>query len=263
MVASEARLEARVLLQVALNKDRAWLLAHGNDALDAEAHNRFETLLTRRLRGEPIAYIVGAREFYGLQFRVTPATLIPRPDTETLVEAALARMAAGSACSVLDLGTGSGAIAIAIAAARPQAEVTAVDRSSDALQVAQDNALRLNTANVTLLQSDWFSALDNRCFDLIVSNPPYIAADDLHLQQGDLRFEPVTALAAGADGLDCIRVIVAEAKTHLCPRGWLLLEHGYDQAAQVRALLRDAGYDEVASLCDLAAIERITLGRLG
>ena len=263
MVASEARLEARVLLQAALNKDRAWLLAHGNNALDAEAHNRFETLLTRRLRGEPIAYIVGTREFYGLQFRVTPATLIPRPDTETLVEAALARMAADSACSVLDLGTGSGAIAIAIAAARPQAKVTAVDRSSDALQVAQDNAKCLNIVNVALLQSDWFSALDNRRFDLIVSNPPYIAADDLHLQQGDLRFEPLTALAAGADGLDCIRVIVAEAKTHLYPRGWLLLEHGYDQAAQVRALLGDAGYDEVTSLCDLAAIERITLGRLG
>ncbi len=252
-----------MLLQAALDTDRAWLLAHGNDVLDTAAHKRFETLLIRRLRGEPVAYIIGRREFYGLEFSVTPATLIPRPDTETLVEATLARMAPGSSCSVLDLGTGSGAIAIAIAAARPQARVIAVDRSSDALQVAQDNARRLNTTNVALLQSDWFSALDSCRFDLIVSNPPYIEADDTHLQQGDLRFEPMSALAAGPDGLDCIRVIVAEAKTHLHPRGWLLLEHGYDQAAQVRKLLLDAGYTEVASLCDLAAIERVTLGRLG
>ena len=212
------------------------------------------------MEGEPVAYLLGEREFYGLKFKVTTATLIPRPETELLVELSLQLILPQSTCRVLDLGTGSGAIALSIAHARPRANLVAVDASSAALEVAEFNTRRLGLHNVKLLQSDWFSALHGECFDIIASNPPYIAADDAHLVQGDVRFEPLTALASGADGLDDIRRIAAQAKTHLHANGRLLLEHGYGQAGQVRALLKQAGYTGVFSVPDLAGIERVSGG---
>ena len=217
-------------------------------------------LLERRLGGEPIAYLLGEREFYGLTFKVSPATLIPRPETELLVELALQRIPQLGARRVLDLGTGSGAIALSIAHARPNAEVVAVDASAAALEVAQFNTQQLALGNVRLLQSDWYAALHGERFDMIVSNPPYIAAGDAHLAQGDVRFEPSSALVSGTDGLDDIRRICAQAKAHLKSKGWLLFEHGYDQAAPVRALLRQAGFAEVFSARDLAGIERVSGG---
>jgi release factor glutamine methyltransferase len=256
--AREARLEARLLMQAALGKDHAWLLAHEHDHFDAPALTLFTTALERRLKGEPIAYILGKREFYGLELQVTPDTLIPRPDTETLVEAALKLTPADSSCNLLDLGTGSGAIALAIAAARPLAEVTAVDASAAALEIATGNAAALKIGNVRFLCSNWFSNLPGQIFDLIVSNPPYIPSADEHLRQGDLRFEPLSALASGVDGLDDIRQIVAAAPQHLRPGGWLLLEHGYDQSAQVADLMRREGFVEVSHHPDLAGILRVT-----
>ncbi|TAN77842.1 MAG: peptide chain release factor N(5)-glutamine methyltransferase, partial [Gallionella sp.] len=213
------------------------------------------------LNGEPVAYLLGEREFYGLNFKVSPATLIPRPDTELLVDLALQRISQQSACRVLDLGTGSGAIALSIAHARPDARVVAVDASAAALEVAQCNARRLALTNVRLLRSDWFSALRDERFDMIVSNPPYIAAGDVHLSQGDVRFEPPGALASGADGLDDIRSIIGQAKTYLNANGWLMFEHGYNQAERARGLLGDAGFTEVFSARDLAGMERVSGGR--
>ena len=294
---AEAALEAQLLLQHALNVNRAWLIAHENDALnvkDGEANNHavFEALLKRRLNGEPIAYILGYREFYGLKLKVTPYTLIPRADTETLVEATLARIptqnpnrpslrakrsnletknsdeiapspsSSQRQTSVLDLGTGTGAIALAIAKHRPQALVTAVDASEKALSVAQENAETLGIANIHFIHSDWFSALNGQRFDMIVSNPPYIETNDRHLKQGDLRFEPISALASGMDGLDDIREIFDSAALHLNPHGWLLLEHGYNQAETVAKLLMCAGFAEISHALDLAGIQRVTLGRL-
>lgn len=257
----EARSEVQTLLQTVLNVNRAYLLAHPERVLTEQERSRYQTALQRRVQGEPLAYIMGEREFFGLNFKVTPVTLIPRADTELLVELALAGIASPG-CRVLDLGTGSGAIALSIAHSRPDAEVTAVDASAAALAVAQENAQRLGIENVGFVLGDWFSALAGRCFDLIVSNPPYIAENDRHLAQGDLRFEPAGALASGADGLDDIRRIISEAGTYLTPGGWLMLEHGYDQAAQVRALLRAAGYENIQSDNDLSGIERVSRGRL-
>ena len=268
-----ARIEVQCLLQAVLQVNRAYLLTHPEQILGAEQQAHYAALLERRLSGEPLAYILGEREFFGLMFRATPATLIPRPDTELLVELALQRIpqpslqpspawGRGSLFRVLDLGTGSGAIALSIAHARPDIEVTAVDASQDALEVARENAQRLNIGNAHLLRSDWFSALAGERFDLIVSNPPYIADRDAHLAQGDRGFEPRGALASGADGLDDIRRIVADAKEHLNAGGWLLFEHGYDQAGRVRELLRQAGYAEVFSARDLAGIERVSGGTI-
>jgi len=271
---TEARIEAQALLCRALGDvSRAWLIAHEHDSLPAAQIEQFQMLVNRRLAGEPVAYILGRREFYGLDFIVTPEVLIPRPDTELLVELALQRIpgnspsplpspasGGGGNCRVLDLGTGSGAIAIAIASQRPQAEVTATDSSNAALAVARANAIKLKTPNVRLLQSDWFAALGNEIFDVIVSNPPYIAAGDPHLRQGDLRFEPAGALAAGVDGLDAIRQLVMQAPAHLASGGWLLLEHGYDQAQAVVALLGTNGFTQVESKPDLAGILRVTAG---
>ncbi|MBK9161180.1 MAG: peptide chain release factor N(5)-glutamine methyltransferase [Nitrosomonadales bacterium] len=277
--AGGARIEAQMLLQAALQVSRAYLLSHPEQSLDSEQQARYAALLERRLRGEPLAYLIGEREFFGLMFKVTPATLIPRPDTELLVELALQRLPSplplsrlrereersggrGYGFRVLDLGTGSGAIALSIAHARPDVVVTAVDASPEALEVARGNARRLNIANARLLRSDWFSALSGERFDLIVSNPPYVADGDAHLVQGDLRFEPRSALASGADGLDDIRRIVAQAKDHLNAGGWLLFEHGYDQAARVRDLLGAAGFGEAFSARDLAGLERVSGGKL-
>ena len=257
---SSARIEVQCLLQAVLRVNRAWLLTHPEQQLESEQQAHYTALFGRRLRGEPIAYLLGEREFYGLTFKVTPATLIPRSDTELLVELALARIPQRGALRVLDLGTGSGAIALSIAHARPDIEVTAVDASPEALDVARENVRHLSLGNVRLLRSDWFSALPGERFDLIVSNPPYIADGDAHLAQGDLRFEPRAALASGADGLDDIRRIVADAKEHLHTGGWLLFEHGYDQAERARELLGAAGYAGVFSARDLAGIERVSGG---
>lgn len=258
----EARLEAQILLGQVLGKPRAWLLAHDRDELTAEQQAAFAALLARRLGGEPVAYILGEREFYGHLFKVSPAVLIPRPETELLVDLALARLPEGQAARVLDLGTGSGAVAVSLALARPAAQVTAVEVSPAALAVARDNAARLGAHNVELRAGSWFEPVaETERFALIVSNPPYIADKDPHLGQGDLRFEPSGALASGVDGLDDIRLIVAGATRHLLPGGWLLFEHGYDQAAQCRDLLWAAGFEAVDSVADLAGIERVTLGR--
>lgn len=259
--ANSARLEAQYLLQHVLGKPRAWLLAYPETTLTPQQQANYDSLLQRRLQGEPVAYILGEREFFGLNFRVTPATLIPRPETELLVELALQRIPPSGMCRVLDLGAGSGAIALSLAHGRPGIQVAAVDASLEALKVARENAVRLDIRNATFVHSDWYAALGQQRFHLIVSNPPYVAAGDAHLCQGDLRFEPATALASGADGLDDIRRIVAGAGAHLEPGGWLLLEHGYDQAPAVRELLRRAGFAEVFSAADLAGIERVSGGK--
>lgn len=256
---SEAKFEAQLLLQHALKVNRAWLIAHENDALQANIHAGFEALLKRRLNDEPIAYILGHREFYGLNLKVTPETLIPRPDTETLVDAALAKIPQNKICNILDLGTGTGAIALAITKHRPQAHVTATDASQAALNVAIENAQQLNATNVRFVLSDWFSALNEEKYDVIVSNPPYIEQDDTHLKQGDLRFEPISALSSGADGLDDIHKIILTAPQHLNPHGWLMLEHGYNQAESVADLLKQAGFSEISHARDLAGVNRVTL----
>jgi release factor glutamine methyltransferase len=255
----EARLEARVLAAFAWNVSPAWLIAHDTDLLSDAQTAQFQMLLSRRLAGEPVAYLTGTREFYGRPFQVSPAVLIPRSDTELLVELALVRIPADQPSEVLDLGTGSGCIAITLALERPLARVTAVDRSTAALAIAQRNADTLN-AHVEFLTSDWFAALAGRQFDLIVSNPPYIAATDPHLARGDLRFEPLSALAAGTDGLDDLRRLTSAACAHLKPGGTLLLEHGYDQADLVRELLRMNGIGHPQSWTDLAGILRVSGG---
>lgn len=255
-------LEARMLFERVLEKPRAWLIAHADEAAGPEAERAFAALAERRRLGEPMAYILGAREFYGLELQVTPAVLIPRPETELLLELALQRIAVNAAAPVLDLGTGSGAIAVALAKQRPQARLTAVDVDHAALCVARENARR-HRVSVRFLCGDWFGALPGERFDLIVANPPYVAAADPHLAQGDLRFEPQRALVGGADGLDCIRAIVSTARAHLQSGAWLLLEHGYDQADACRALLQAQGYQEVQSWPDLAGIARVSGGRAG
>lgn len=253
-----ARLEAQALAAHALEVTRVWLVAHGRDRLAGELLEKVETLFRRRCAGEPVAYIIGRREFYGREFQVGPGVLIPRPETEHLVEAALRRATQGA--RVLDIGTGSGCIAITLKLERPNLKVTAVDVSREALAVARANAKEWN-AQVEFVESDLFSALDGRPFDLIVSNPPYIPEADAHLAQGDLRFEPRSALASGPDGLDAIRLIVEQAKTHLAPGGWLLFEHGYDQGEAVQGLLKMAGYAEVFLEQDLARQPRVSGGR--
>jgi release factor glutamine methyltransferase len=257
----EARLEARVLAAHAWQVSHAWLIAHDTDPLTDTQITAFDILLNRRMAGEPIAYLTGTREFYGRPFRVSPDVLIPRPDTELLVELALARMPAGQAMDVLDLGTGSGCIAITLALERPFARLTAVDRSAAALAIARQNAENLG-ARIEFLTSDWFAALAGRDFDLIVSNPPYIAAADPHLSRGDVCFEPLSALAAGIDGLGDLRRLIAAARAHLKPGGTLLLEHGYDQADAVQHLLRERGIRHPRSWADLSGILRVSGGEV-
>jgi release factor glutamine methyltransferase len=254
--------DARVLLRHALGVDAAWLGAHDRDTLTPAQHEQFDALVARRRGGEPVAYITGTREFFDLEFNVTPAVLIPRPETELLVERALQRIVPDANARVLDLGTGSGCIAISIAHARPRAQVVAVDCSTAALEVARANARRHRADNIEFRESNWFSAIGGERFDAIVSNPPYIAAGDTHLSAGDLRFEPASALASGGDGLDAIRLIVASAPQYLNINGWLAFEHGYDQAPRCRRLLEEAGFAQVFSRADLAGIERISGGCL-
>lgn len=260
---TEVRIEIRALMQHCLGDvNHAWLIAHGDDAVTDELRLPFETLLARRIQGEPIAHILGKREFYGREFLVTPDTLIPRPDTEILVETALERIPADQSCSILDLGTGTGAIGITLALERPLANVTVLDYSEAALAVAKENVQRLSAHNVTTLHSNWFGAVQGQRFDIIVSNPPYIETADPHLQQGDLRFEPITALASGADGLDDIRKIVTNAPDYLLAKGWLILEHGYNQGSAVRAIFSAHRFIDIHTVQDLAGHERVTLGQL-
>ncbi len=260
------RLEYRMLLSHVLGLSRIELITQDQRPITAPELARIEECIARREQGEPMAYLLGQREFYGLNFQVSPAVLIPRPETELLLELALARLpvapAAASAARVLDMGTGSGVLAVALAHTRPDCAVSALDNSADALAVARANAQQ-HQARVNFIQSDWYQALPvEACFDLIMSNPPYIQAQDSHLVQGDLRFEPLGALTDHADGLSALRQIVAGAARHLAAGGWLLMEHGYDQAAAVRALLAVHGFGEVQSWRDLAGIERVSGGRL-
>ncbi|AKM32680.1 protein-(glutamine-N5) methyltransferase, release factor-specific [Pandoraea faecigallinarum] len=260
-------MESRILLSHVLGWTRTQLITRDREPLAPETVAAYRTLHARRVAGEPIAYLTGTREFFGLTLNVSPSVLIPRPETELLVELALARIEGRRAPRVLDLGTGSGAIALAIAHGRADAQVVALDRSAHALAVARDNARRLGLDDrVRFLESDWYSALPadsswTAPFDIIVSNPPYIVAGDEHLSQGDLRFEPVDALTDHADGLAALRIIVAGAPSRLLPDSWLLCEHGYHQAADVRALCVAAGFQDVTSERDLAGIERTTGGR--
>jgi release factor glutamine methyltransferase len=254
--------DAEWLLAHALQKPRGWLYAHADDRVDAGARQRFEALVERRAAGEPVAYLTGTRGFWSLDLHVTADTLIPRPETERLVELALARLPTDKDCDVADLGTGSGAIALAIASERPRARVLAIDASAAALDVARRNAADLGIRTVDFRQGDWCSGLGDLTFDLVASNPPYLADDDAHRWQGDLRHEPEAALVSGHDGLDAIRTIVRNVIAHLRPGGWLLLEHGWEQGGAVRALLIGAGFDEVTTQQDLEGRDRVTLGRL-
>ena len=294
------RAEARRLLAYLTGQPLTWFMAHGDDPADPDVATRFQALAERRRAGEPLAYLLGQQEFYGRPFAVSPAVLIPRADTETLVETALEpllllrQQRRAVPLSLLELGTGSGIIAITLALEAPDTEVHAVERSPEALAVAQQNAKALGADRIHWHAGSWWQALANatgsheatenaataaqttspitarqgrpteppaRRFDLIVSNPPYIAANDHHLQQGDLRFEPPQALAAGPDGLDDLRIIIGGAPAHLNPGGWLLLEHGYDQETPVQALLRDAGFADVFTRRDLAGQPRVSGGR--
>lgn len=259
--AAVGRLEARILLQLATGYTHAELIARDHHEVTSEQLTHYTSLLARRKQGEPIAYIVGRREFHGLNLCVGPAVLIPRPDTETLVDLAIDWLAGKAAPSILDLGTGSGAIALALAKAYPHARITAIDASTAALNIAKHNGQQLGLA-VEWLHGSWFEPVAARRFDLIVSNPPYIAAADPHLTQGDVAHEPLSALVSGQDGLDDLRHIIQLAPEHLTPDGALMLEHGYDQATSVCQLLAQEGFNNVGSTPDLAGILRVSHGQL-
>src|SRR3989442_12827084 len=258
-------IDAQVLLAHALGKDRAWLVAHDDESLTPGESDRFFWLARRRRGGEPVAYLTGLREFWGLSLIVSPNVMIPRPETETLVERALARLPPDRASRVLDLGTGCGAIALALARERRKAEIIATDSSEAALRVARANARRLGVYNIEFVRAEWYDdpalSVDHETFDLIVSNPPYIAASDPHLGYGDLRYEPLTALPPGGNGLSALATIVAGAPPRISPGGALIVEHGYDQADAVNALFLAAGFVDVESTRDLAGIPRIVAGR--
>ena len=257
----EARREAALLLRHVLGESDAWLVAHADDSIDSAHAAAFRDLVARRAHGEPVAYLTGTRGFHAIELRVAPGVLIPRAETEVLVDLALQCIPAEGDCRVADLGTGSGAIALAIAHARAKAHVVATDISEAALEVARGNAVRLHIGNVEFRQGNWYEDLGGGRFDVIVSNPPYVAGGDPHLHEGDLRFEPAAALASGADGLDAIRAIVRGAREYLRNGGWLLLEHGFDQGADVRDLLLNHGYAEVFTRQDLEGRERVSGGR--
>ncbi|HLR87670.1 MAG TPA: peptide chain release factor N(5)-glutamine methyltransferase [Wenzhouxiangella sp.] len=256
----DSRLEADLLACHVLGCERSWLYARGDRRMTASTQSDFDDLVEQRLEGRPVAYLLGEREFYGLRFMVDERVLIPRPETELLVELALS-LPLPARARVCDVGTGSGCIALVLAAKRPDWQVVALDESAAALEVAEKNLSNMKLDNVKLCQSDLLQATGAEKFDLIVSNPPYIEATDEHLDKGDLRFEPRSALEAGADGLDLIRALIAQAPEKLNDGGWLFIEHGYNQAAAVRKLLEKAGFDDVRSHFDLAAIERVSGGK--
>lgn len=255
------RVDARWILQNVLNTDAAFLIMHPEQLLSTDQVSHFQKMLARRMNGEPVAYLTKERGFYDLIFEVTPAVLIPRPETELLVEIALSKIPSSQECNILDLGTGSGVIAITLASHRSNACVTAVDFSSEALVVARRNARKHAVKNVVFIEANWFSGFIDKKFDVIVANPPYIAAGDPHLDEGDLRFEPLTALVAQDNGLDCIRTIITQAPDYIEPSGWLILEHGYDQAEVCRKLLAQAGFVHLFTQSDLAGIDRVTGGQ--
>lgn len=258
---STPRLDAELLLCHSLQRSRTWLLTWPDYELEEQQEREAMHLLKRRLTGEPVAYILGKKPFWSLMLKVNPSTLIPRPDTEQLVEASLITPGPDYR-RVLDLGTGTGAIALALAKEHPAWQITAVDFQSEAVILAKENAVLNQINNVDCLQSDWFSALTGQHFDVIVSNPPYIEDNDPHLSQGDVRFEPKTALTSGTDGLDAIRHITAHAHQHLNPMGWLLFEHGYNQGSSVRTILRQYGFSKISTRQDLSGLDRITQGQL-
>lgn len=262
LVGSESpRRDAEILLGLVTGKTRTFIMAFGETALTDAQIAELDALLARRVTGEPVAYLTGVREFWSLPLWVSPATLIPRPDTECVVEQALARLPA-EPCRILDLGTGTGAIALALASERPDCQVVAVDKVPDAVALARRNAQRLNITNVEIQQSDWFSALPGRRFQLIVSNPPYIDGQDEHLTQGDVRFEPLSALVASDSGLADIDFLIREARGYLEPGGWLVLEHGWRQGEAVRARFTQAGFNAVETGLDYGGNERLTMGQL-
>ena len=252
--------DAKVLLAHVLGCNRAWLAAHEADALTRDQADAFAALSRRRRDGEPVAYLTGNREFWGLTLTVTPDVLIPRPETETLVEFALSKLPRDRSLRVLDLGTGSGAIALALAHDRPRASVLGTDLSAQALDVANGNARRLGMSNVAFTAADWYAGIPPGSWDLIASNPPYIGAVDSHLQEGDLRFEPVSALSPGVDGHSALNIVVDGAREHLVPGGWLVVEHGHDQSEATQTMFRAAGFSGVVVLRDLAGIPRVVAG---
>jgi release factor glutamine methyltransferase len=253
-----SRLDAEVLVMHACGIDRSKLITRHDTALTGEQQHKLEGLLERRKHGEPVAYLTGTREFWSMELDVTPATLIPRPETELLVEKALENIPYDAAWTLADLGTGSGALALALAKERPRCRVIATDSSPAALEVARSNAKKFSLTHIEFREGDWFAPLVGQTFDMIVSNPPYIRAGDPHLKQGDVRFEPATALVSGTDGLDAIRHIALHAREFLKPDGWLLFEHGWDQAEAIGALLRRHGYRDMVCHRDLAGHPRVT-----
>ena len=255
-----ARLDAEVLLAKVVNKDRTWLMTWPDQILSDEFTETYHSLLARRSEGEPVAYILGQQAFWSLDLAVSAATLIPRPETELLVETVLAIAGCRDNVSLLDLGTGSGAIALALATEKPGWQITACDISAEAIQIARQNCSR-HGLTVELLESDWFTALSDRSFDFIVSNPPYIENNDPHLQQGDVRYEPAAALVSGEDGLEDIRIIARQSREHLHDHGWLLVEHGFQQGVSVGDIFNRHGYVKVQTLPDLSGHDHVTLGR--
>ena len=254
--------EAKILLAHVLDRDRAWIAAHGDESISRDQANAFETLARRRRDGEPVAYLTGRREFFGLDLEITQDVLIPRPETELLVERAMSWIAPDAAVRVIDLGCGCGAVTLAIARERPRSRVLGADVSPAAVELAQRNATRLAITNASFTVSDWFEGVAHEAFDVIVANPPYVADDDRYLKEGDLRFEPPLALTPGSDALAAIRTIVDAAPSHLAPLGCLALEHGHDQSPAVQALFAKAGLGDVRSWRDLAGIFRVTSGVL-
>lgn len=255
-----AKRDAEILLENVTGRSRTYLFAFGETQLSTEEYQQAESLLQRREKGEPIAYIVGEREFWSLPLYVSPATLIPRPDTECIVEQALAHLTNPNN-QLLDLGTGTGAIALALATELPQSTVIGVDLNPDAVTLAQRNQQRLDIANVQFIQSDWFTSLSFQQFDMVISNPPYIDENDSHLSEGDVRFEPLTALVAKNEGLADLAYIISESRKYLKHQGWLLLEHGWTQGLAVRDLFKEYGYTKIDTCFDYGGRERISLGQ--